>query len=115
MNMTKRIKAFFILLKADRELKRAIQKAEAMYLRTGRRYYVLPNARHELHAYSWPDIKRMRQAGLFSNRARQTDFITESFYYTCGQWGEGSLTPMRRKQKRRAWLNYVAQVRHLIR
>ena len=82
MNMTKRIKAFFILMKADRELKRVIKQADRLYLKNGRRYYVLPNLRHELHAYCWADIKRMRRAGMFSNRATQRDFLFESFYHT---------------------------------
>ena len=114
MNMTKRIKAFFILMKADRELRRVIKQADRLYLKNGGRYYVLPNLRHELHAYCWADIKRMRRAGMFSNRATQRDFLFESFYHTPGQFGEGALTPQRRKQKRNAWLNYVAQVRCLI-
>ena len=70
MKIVKRIQAFFILLKADRELKRAINQADRLHLRTGRRYYVLPNTHHELRAWCWADIKRMRQAGLFSHRAR---------------------------------------------
>ena len=113
MKIVKRIQAFFILMKADRELKQAIRQADRMHLRTGHRYYVLPNTRHRLHAYCWADIKRMRRAGLFSNRATQKDFLFESFYYTPGQFGEGALSAQRRKQKRRAWLNYVAQVRRL--
>ena len=113
MKIVKRIQAFFILLKADRELKRTINQADRLHLRTGRRYYVLPNTRHELRAWCWTDIKRMRQAGLFSNRATQKDFLFESFYHTPGQFGEGALSPHQRKQKRRAWLNYVAQARRL--
>lgn len=114
MSIYNTLRRFFLLLKADRELMRAIKQADRMYLRTGRRYYVLPDTRHRLHAYCWTDIKRMRRAGLFSNRATQADFIFESFYYTAGQFGEGALTPQRRQQKRRAWLNYVAQVRRLV-
>ncbi len=113
MKIVKRIQAFFILLKADRELKRAINQADRLHLRTGRRYYVLPNTRHELRAWCWTDIKRMRQAGLFSHRAMQHDFLFECFYHTPGQFGEGRLSPLQRKQKRRAWLNYVAQARRL--
>ena len=105
---------FFMLWKADRELRRAIKQADRLYLKNGRRYYVLPNLRHELHVYCWADIKRMCRAGLFSNRATQKDFLFESFYHTPGQFGEGALSAQRRKQKRRAWLNYVAQVRRLV-
>lgn len=113
-NIIQRIKAFFILLKADRELRRAIRLADEKYHQNGRRYYVIPNTRHELKAYSYADIKRMRRAGLFSTHATQTAFLHESFYYTPDQFGTGSLTPMQRKQKRRAWLNYVAQIRKLL-
>ena len=112
-NIYHAMKRFFILLKADRELEQAIRQADRLHLRTGRRYYVLPNARHELRAWCWADIKRMRQAGLFSNRATQHDFLFECFYHTPGQFGEGHLSPLQRKQKRRAWLNYVAQARRL--
>lgn len=113
MNICNAMKRFFILLKADRELRKAIRRADLLHLRTGRRYYVLPNARHRLRAWCWADLKRMRRAGLFSNRATQKDFLFESFYHTPGQFGEGALSPLQRKQKRRAWLNYVAQVRRL--
>lgn len=114
MGIIKRIKAFFLLLEADRELGRAARQADRMHLETGRRYYVLPDTRHRLHAYCWADIKRMRRAGMFSDRATQADFIFESFYYTPGRPGGDALPPHRRKQKRHAWLNYVAQVRHLV-
>ena len=106
MDITRRIRAFFILMKADKELKKAINKADKLNLENGIRYYVIPDYRHEL--------KRMRKSGMFSNRATQTDFIMESFYYTPDRFGNGGLTDRQKKQKRRAWLNYVAQVRHLI-
>ena len=114
MDITRRIRAFFILMKADKELKKAINKADKLNLENGIRYYVIPDYRHELKVYRWADIKRMRKSGMFSNRATQTDFIMESFYYTPDRFGNGGLTDRQKKQKRRAWLNYVAQVRHLI-
>lgn len=114
MNIIKKIKAFFILLKADRELKKAIAKANRLYKRNNMRYYVLPNAQHELRVWRWADIKRMRRAGLFSARATRSAFLFESFYHTPDQFGAGALTDKQRKGKRRAWLNYVAQVRHLL-
>lgn len=114
MGITRRIRAFFILMKADKELKKAINKADKLNLENGIRYYVIPDYRHELKVYSWSDIKRMRKSGMFSNRATQTDFIMESFYYTPDCFGGGKLTRMQMKGKRRAWLNYVAQVRRLI-
>ena len=114
MNISKRIKAFFILLKDDRELKKAVKRADKLSKEKNTRYYVLPNSKHVLKVYCWSDIKRMRQYGLFSNRAKQTDFIFESFYYTPDRFGNGKLTDTQLNQKRRAWLNYVAQVRRLI-
>ena len=114
MNIVKKIKAFFILLKADSELKRAAAKADSLYKRNNIRYYVLPNARHELRVWCWADIKRMRRAGLFSARATLSAFLFESFYHTPDRFGAGALTDKQRKGKRRAWLNYVAQVRHLL-
>lgn len=114
MSITKRIKAFFILLKADRELKKAIKKANMMNKGKRTRYYVIPDYHHKLKVCNWSDIKRMRKSGMFSNKVTQTDFIMESFYYTTDRFGNGGLTEKQKRQKRRAWLNYVAQVRHLI-
>jgi len=114
MSITKRIKAFFILLKADKELKKAIKSADRMNNEKGTRYYVIPDYHHKLRVCNWSDIKRMRKSGMFSNKVTQTDFIMESFYYTTDRFGNGGLTDRQKKQKRRAWLNYVAQVRRLI-
>ena len=114
MRIAKRIRAFFTLLKADRELRKAVKEADRKHSKDGCRYYVIPDTRHRLRAYSWADIKRMRAAGMFSRLARQPDFIFESFYYTPGRYGHGGLDKRRMEQKRRAWLDYVAQVRRLL-
>lgn len=109
----KRIKAFFILLQAERELSKAITVATRLGKQHNKRYYVIPNARHQLRVYCWSDLKQMRKQGMFSSHANETAFINESFYFTPNRFGD-KLSPEKIKAKKKAWLNYIAQARHLL-
>lgn len=108
-----KIKSFFILLKADWKLRKAIKEADAKYRRYGARFYVIVNYKHELITRSYSQLKQMRKAGYFSNRAVEKYFITESFYYTPSRFGQ-ELSKQRKMKKRQAWLNYVAQAKRLV-
>lgn len=112
-NIYKKFSSFFVLLNADIKLRRAIKKAEMLHDRDKKRYYVIPNLKHDLIVVNWAQIKQMRKNKIFSNRAKQPDFIHESFYYTGDSYGTGKLSAKSKKNKRKAWLNYVAQVRRL--
>lgn len=109
----KKIQAFFILLHADYQLRQAIKEADKKYQRFNKRFYVIPTRNHKLISKSYGDIKKMRKAGIFSNHATEKSFILESFYYTPSRFGQ-HLTKEQQKKKRKSWLNYVAQAKHLI-
>lgn len=109
----KRVKAFFILWKADRELRKTIKKADELHKLHNKRFYVIPNAKHQLIVLSWSQIKQMRKQKVFSAHADEKAFISESFYFTPNRFGN-KLTKNKIKAKRQAWLNYVAQVYQLL-
>lgn len=113
MNIIKKIKSFFILLRADIQLRYAIREADRKYRLRKCRFYVIPNFNHQLITRSWSEIKQLRKNGYFSPHAGEGHFIMESFYYTPNRFGL-SLSDSQRKKKRLSWLNYVSQVRHLI-
>ncbi len=107
-----KIKSFFILLKADWELRKAIKEADTKFRRYGARFFVVPNFKHELITRSYSQLKQMRKAGYFSNQATEKYFTIESFYFTPNRFGQ-ELSQQQKKKKRQTWLNYVAQVKHL--
>lgn len=109
----KKVKAFFILWKADRELRKAIAKADALHRQHNKRFYVIPNTKHQLIVLSWSQIKQMRKQKIFSAHADEKAFIVESFYFTPNRFGN-KLTTSKIKAKRKAWLNYIAQVKDLL-
>ena len=108
----RKLKRFFVMLKADRELQKAIREADLKFAKYGRRYYVLPNNKHRLMVLSFSQIKKMRQAGMFSNKVNEYSVIEESFYFTPNKWGE-PLSAKRKNIKRKMWLNYMAQAKKL--
>lgn len=108
----RRLKMFFVLLMADWELNKAIRDAERKCLRRGGRFYVIPDINHKLVSRSYGELKKMRKAGMFSNRATEKDFTKECFYYTASRFGD-RISAERKKRKRKEWLNYVVQVRKL--
>lgn len=109
MNILKKVKTFFILLRADIQLRYAIHEADRKHKIRECRFYVIPNFKHQLITRSWSEIKQLRKNGYFSAHAGEEQFIIESFYYTPNRFGL-SLSENQRKKKRLSWLNYVSQV-----
>ena len=109
----RKIKAFFILRRADKELRTIIKKADQLHKNHNKRFYVIQNSKHELIVLSWSQIKQMRKQKIFSTHADEKAFISESFYYTPNRFGD-RLSAKKINAKRKAWLNYVAQVKGLL-
>lgn len=105
-NLVKRIKRYFALKKAEKELSKAIAKAESLYKSGNRRYYVIPDTNHHLRVFSWSELKKMRKQGLFSTNAKEPDFIRESFYFTPSRIDASHMKPEVKIRKKKAWLNY---------
>ncbi len=100
------------MLKADKELQSAIRVADLKYSKYKRRYYILPNNKHRLMVLSFSQIKKMRQAGMFSNKVNESSIIDECFYFTPNKWGE-PLPTKKKNIKRKMWLNYISQAKRI--
>lgn len=109
-NIIKKIKMFFVMKKAEKELAEAIKLADAQYRTHNRRFYVIPDTKHKLRVFSWSQLKQMRSQGLFSSHCRENDFVIESFYYTPSRFGE-FIKPNLKERKRKQWLEYYKAYR----
>ena len=105
-NLIKKVKFFFVKRKADNELTNAILVAEQMFKQNNTRYFVLPDMKHNLRVFTWTQIKKMRQQGLFSQEATEADFIRESFYFTPSRIDKTYMKPETKDKKRKMWLEY---------
>lgn len=114
MRFLKKIFIFFVLLKADIQLKYAIKEAEEKYKKGNVRYYVIPNFNHKLITCSRAEIRRYRTEGYFDHSAKMDNFKDECFYYTPYANGQDPISVGRKENKRKLWLNYVLQSRNLI-
>lgn len=106
-----RIKMYFAIQKAHKELDNAIILAEEMYKAHNKRFYVLPDMQHKLRVFSWSQIKQMRAQGIFSGRAKEPDFIHESFYYTPSRLDQMYMKPDTKEKKRKSWIEYYKAYR----
>ena len=106
-----KVKMFFKLRKAHKELDDAIILADNMYKEHNRRFYVLPDMHHKLRVFSWSQLKQMRAQGLFSGKVTEPDFIRESFYYTPSRIDKMFLKPETKDKKRKTWLEYYKAYR----
>lgn len=105
-NLIKKVKFFFVKRKADNELTNAILVAEQMFKQNNTRYFVLPDMKHNLRVFTWTQIKKMRQQGLFSPEATEVDFIRESFYFTPSRIDKTYMKPETKDKKRKMWWEY---------
>lgn len=105
-SLIERIKVWFAMRKADRELTRAIVKALKLYEDHNKRYYVLPDTHHKLRVFSWSELKQMKKQGLFSAHCKEPDFIRESFYFTPSRIDGEFLSSTLQKRKRDMWHEY---------
>ena len=105
-DLIKRIKMWFALRKADKELREAILRAEAMFRLYNKRFYVIPDTHHQLRVFSYAQLKQMKKQGLFSPKVKESDFINESFFYTPSDKCFSYMMPETKEKKRKRWFEY---------
>ena len=113
-NIFKQIRIWFVLLRADIQLRYAIKEAKEKYSRRNVRYYVIPNYDHRLITCNRSEVRKYRTDGYFAHSVRIDDFNRECFYYTPYANGKNPISAKERALKRRTWLNYVLQAKGLI-
>jgi hypothetical protein len=105
-DLFRKIKVWFALRKADKELREAILRAEAMFRLYNKRFYVIPDTHHQLRVFSYAQLKQMKKQGLFSPKVKESDFINESFFYTPSDKDSTYMKPETKEKKRKRWLEY---------
>lgn len=110
-DLIERIKVWFAMRKADRELTRAIVKALKLYEIHNKRYYVIPDTHHKLRVFSWTELKQMKKQGLFSAHCKEPDFIRESFYHTPSRIEGEFMKSGIQEKKRKMWHEYYKAYR----
>lgn len=109
--LIKRIKVWFALRKANKELTEAILAAEANFRMYNKRFYVIPDFNHRLRVFSYAQLKQMKKQGFFSAKVKENDFFNESFYYTPADRTCQYMTPQTKEKKRRQWIEYYKKYR----
>lgn len=109
--LIKRIKVWFALRKANKELTEAILAAEANFRMYNKRFYVIPDFNHRLRVFSYAQLKQMKKQGFFSAKVKENDFINESFYYTPADRTCQYMTPQNKEKKRKQWIEYYKKYR----
>lgn len=107
----KKIKVWFELRKANKELTDAILQAESLFRMNNRRYYVVADFHHRLRVFTYAQLKQMKKQGFFSAKVKENDFINESFYYTPSSTDCQFMTPKTKDKKRKLWLAYYSMYR----
>ena len=110
-NLTKAIKTWFAIRKANKELTAAILEAEEMYKTYNKRYYVIADSKNMLRVFSWSQLKRLKKQGLFSPHVKENDFISESFYFTPSRIDQMYMKPETKEKKRKMWIEYYKAYR----
>lgn len=107
----KKIKEWYHVIKAERELSNAVDKALELYRIHNKRYYVIPDTHHRLRVFSWSELKAMKKQGLFSAKCKEPDFIRESFYFTPSRITNDLLSKQAEEKKKKAWIVYYKAYR----
>ena len=107
----RKLQSFWLIRKAHKELDEAIILADGLFRTHNKRFYVLPDTKHRLHVLSWSQIKSMRLQGIFSNHAKEPDFIRESFYFTPSKVDKEFMRPETKEKKRSQWIEYFKAYR----
>lgn len=110
-DLIEKIKVWFAMRKADKELDEAIHKAWELCERNDRRYYVLPDTGHHLTVLSWSDIKMLMHQGVFNRFVKESDFIKECFYFTPKKVTDPVISPEAETRKRKEWRRYYRAYR----
>lgn len=109
--LVRKIKEFFAMRKAEKELYNAILYAEEMYRANNKRYYVIADHKNILRVFSWSQLKQLKKQGLFSPNVKENDFIRESFYYTPSRMDQMYMRPETKERKKKAWKEYYKAYR----
>lgn len=110
-DLIKRIKMWFALRKADKELTNAILQAEALFRLHNKRFYVIADYKHQLRVFSYAQLKQMKKQGFFSAKVKENDFINDSFYYTPSNTNGLYMNPKTKEKKRQMWKTYYKMYR----
>lgn len=109
--LIRKIKVWFALRRANKELTEAILLAEECFRRGNKRFYVIPDFKHRLRVFTYAQLKQMKKQGFFSANVKENDFINESFYYTPSDRNCQYMTPQTKEKKRKQWLEYYKKYR----
>lgn len=109
--LIKKVKEWFAIRKANKELDDAIIAAETMFRMTGKRHYVIADNKNRLRVFTWSQLKQMKKQGLFSATVKENDFIKESFYYTPYSLEHTYMKPETKDKKRKMWIAYYKAFR----
>lgn len=109
--LIRKIKVWFALRGANKELTEAILVAEANFRMYNKRFYVIPDFKHRLRVMTYAQLKQMKKQGFFSSNVKEPDFIRESFYYTPSDKDCSYMKPETKEKKRKAWLEYYKTYR----
>lgn len=110
-SLIKKIKFYFVMRKANKELTDAILEAERMFRTNNTRYFVIPDYKHKLRVFSWGQLQKMKNQGLFSANCKESDFIRECFFYTPSKIDKTYMLPETKEKKRKMWLAYFKAYR----
>lgn len=109
--LIKKIKGWFAIRKANKELTDAILTAEALFRLHNKRHFVIPDFKHQLRVFNYSQLKQMKKQGFFSANIKENDFINESFYYTPSDKSCQYMTPETKEKKRKMWIAYYKMYR----
>ena len=107
----KKVKEWFAIRKANKELDNAFITAEAMFKMTGKRHYVIADNKNRMRIFTWSQLKQMKKQGLFSATVKEADFIKESFYYTPYSLDHTYMKPETKDKKPKMSLAYYRAFR----
>ena len=102
----------FTYFKSILRLKYAIDKADQAHMKTGDRYYVMPNYNGKLIIMNRRQFRLLKKQERIPQKACVFDLQKECFYCTPYQNGQGALPENIIQAKRKMYLEYVEHIRH---
>lgn len=93
MNPFKKLFAFL-------RLREAIRKADAEFIKTGRRQYVMPAANRSLLVLDRSNFRKLKMKHYISAEVKCSDLLRECFYHTPHKNGSGVIPEAVRRTKR---------------
>ena len=101
---------FFVRLKASLRLREAIRMADKAHLKTGNRYYVLPqynSGGKKLVVMDRQNFRRMKLKHYINHDVKVFDLVRECFYCTGYRNGSHYLSPSVRNKKVKQYFDWV--------